>query len=325
MATSVTHSKVSAIPDGGDANLVRPSDWNAAHVVTVDVADLDTSELTTSKVLHPDGAGGVAWGTDAGAPADATYIVGSANGSLSNETVKAYLKDNYDPDAYPVSPNSLDDEFEGSGAIDAKWTITNNPSAGDAINQTDFPGFAHVGLAENTGTDNYAALVRMGQTPPTGTAAMTFVAKLSMGMTLDAWQTEKGEFASAGIYLGNSTNSEYLFVGFQYNNGQEAALQVVIGLAQQDSGNVTNQFALFVDPTSFLYVKLEKTTANAYTSANTYNFYVSTNGITWQLVGNMSKTFTTACDEVGLMFRRPKSQTGTPKAEAICDWFRRTV
>src|SRR3990167_6280838 len=28
----VKHSKVSSVPDGGDANLVRPSDWNAAHV-----------------------------------------------------------------------------------------------------------------------------------------------------------------------------------------------------------------------------------------------------------------------------------------------------
>ena len=30
---SVTHSFVSAKTDGGDATLVKPSDWNAAHVV----------------------------------------------------------------------------------------------------------------------------------------------------------------------------------------------------------------------------------------------------------------------------------------------------
>src|SRR5512143_384172 len=30
----LTHAKVSGISDGGDTSLVRPSDWNAAHVGT---------------------------------------------------------------------------------------------------------------------------------------------------------------------------------------------------------------------------------------------------------------------------------------------------
>lgn len=30
----ITHEKVSAIPDGDDETLVRPSDWNKNHVVT---------------------------------------------------------------------------------------------------------------------------------------------------------------------------------------------------------------------------------------------------------------------------------------------------
>lgn len=34
MALSVTHTKVSAIADVGDATLVEPSDWNAAHTLT---------------------------------------------------------------------------------------------------------------------------------------------------------------------------------------------------------------------------------------------------------------------------------------------------
>ncbi len=34
MVVSVTHQKVSAIPDAGDASLVEPSDWNATHTVT---------------------------------------------------------------------------------------------------------------------------------------------------------------------------------------------------------------------------------------------------------------------------------------------------
>ena len=36
MAISVTHPKVSAIPDVGDSTLVQPSDWNASHTITAD-------------------------------------------------------------------------------------------------------------------------------------------------------------------------------------------------------------------------------------------------------------------------------------------------
>jgi hypothetical protein len=32
---SITHAKVSAVPDGTDTSVVRPSDWNAAHSVSV--------------------------------------------------------------------------------------------------------------------------------------------------------------------------------------------------------------------------------------------------------------------------------------------------
>ena len=34
MAITVKHSKVSAVADGADTSLVRPSDWNADHTLT---------------------------------------------------------------------------------------------------------------------------------------------------------------------------------------------------------------------------------------------------------------------------------------------------
>ena len=34
MTISVTHTKVSSIPDGSDTDLIRPSDWNASHTLT---------------------------------------------------------------------------------------------------------------------------------------------------------------------------------------------------------------------------------------------------------------------------------------------------
>lgn len=35
---AVTHAKVSAVADSGDTSLVQPSDWNAAHVGALEVA-----------------------------------------------------------------------------------------------------------------------------------------------------------------------------------------------------------------------------------------------------------------------------------------------
>lgn len=103
MATSVTHSKVSAIPDGGDTNLVRPSDWNAAHVVTVDVADLDTSETATTKALHPDGAGGVEW-----QPVKFYTIVRVATTNDNNPGVIAVNSTSY------IASGTLRFQFDGS-------------------------------------------------------------------------------------------------------------------------------------------------------------------------------------------------------------------
>ncbi|KKL10152.1 hypothetical protein LCGC14_2558710, partial [marine sediment metagenome] len=43
---SITHAKVSTIPDGSDADLVRPVDWNAGHVFAGFVLDGDFTEDT---------------------------------------------------------------------------------------------------------------------------------------------------------------------------------------------------------------------------------------------------------------------------------------
>ena len=43
---SVTHSKVSGIADGGDTSLVQPSDWNAAHTVSLTASDVGAVPTT---------------------------------------------------------------------------------------------------------------------------------------------------------------------------------------------------------------------------------------------------------------------------------------
>lgn len=54
MAITVKHSKVSLIPDAGDASLVEPSDWNADHVLTgtVPVENGGTGATTANGALN---------------------------------------------------------------------------------------------------------------------------------------------------------------------------------------------------------------------------------------------------------------------------------
>ena len=57
MAITITHSKVSAIPDGTDTSVVRPSDWNADHqlVGTVPVANGGTGASTLTGYVKGNG------------------------------------------------------------------------------------------------------------------------------------------------------------------------------------------------------------------------------------------------------------------------------
>ena len=57
MAITVTHSKVSAIPDGDDTSVVRPSDWNADHTLTgtVPVANGGTGAATLTGYVYGNG------------------------------------------------------------------------------------------------------------------------------------------------------------------------------------------------------------------------------------------------------------------------------
>jgi hypothetical protein len=57
MAITVKHSKVSTIPDGDDASLVRPTDWNADHTLvgTVPVANGGTGAATLTGYVKGNG------------------------------------------------------------------------------------------------------------------------------------------------------------------------------------------------------------------------------------------------------------------------------
>jgi len=261
-------------------------------------------------------------GSGGGAPTDATYITGTADATLSAERVKRALYLNYDIDDEPAAPNALDDEFD-NGALDGKWTITNDPGAPNAISETAFTGFIWVGLLE-LGTDDFDNLVRIFQVPPAGAAAMTYIIKCSVGVQALESSTDAGEFCGVGIYLGNSAEDELVASIMQYNDASGDWLACRLQ-GQNDMAVPTFNNYQIVPAGGSYYLKLEKITTAAYTSANTYNMYYSFNGMVWYHCGQQVKTFTHACDELGIIFRRPKAQGGSPIGYGIVDFFRRIV
>ncbi|MDD5517868.1 MAG: hypothetical protein PHV98_00770 [Candidatus Omnitrophica bacterium] len=292
-------------------------------ILTFDIDAIATSAADLSIILA------VKWASISVAPIDARYVVGASNGTLSNEIVKDYLEDNYDPDAYPSSPNAMDDEFEGGGAIDVKWTKVNDPAGADAMNQTDYPGFLHVRLTE-LGTDNFDNAVRLYQAPPVWSeGAWEFVAKANI---IDTGLAGEGaEYAGVFLYLGNSTDDEFVGAATYLNDSALASFVWRRSGSAADNGSggfggMTTNREHAIQPGQEIYLKLKKTTTGSnYDQPNTYEAYTSIDGIIYEQVGTISKDFTHICNEIGLIFRRPKSQTGTPYAEATVDFFRRTV
>lgn len=244
---------------------------------------------------------------------------------------KDWLTDTKDEADYPASPNALDDEFEGDGSIDAKWTKVNDPAGGAALSQSAQSGYLYVSLAENTGTDNFDALVRLHQTAPAGTALASYVAKVAL--TANGHIGGEGsEFATVMVYIGNPTNDEMVAAGIQVNwtTGQYEQFLSQAAVGQKASAGsitaMTNAEAVRgIVPGQHVYIRLSKLDTTAYTSACLYGAYISGDGLIWQIVGYDTITFTTLPTEVGIAFRRPKSQAGTPAAESLVDFFRRTV
>jgi hypothetical protein len=274
---------------------------------------------TATQVLGGDGTD-TAWVT--ACPRAAQYIVGAAHADLSAERVKPQLYLNYDIDDTPAAPNALDDEFDNS-SLDVKWTIVNDPAGANAVSETAYVGYLWVGLPELV-TDTFDTLVRVYQTPPGDNSAWTIIIKASVGIEGLASSTDAGEFAGVGVYLGTAADDELVATIMQYNDaaGDQFACRLQ---GQNDMGVPTFNNYQIVPAGGTYYLKLKKSSAEAYTSSNVYNMYYSFNGILWYHCGQQTKTFAHACDEIGIIFRGPKAQGGTPVGSGIVDFFRRTV
>jgi hypothetical protein len=243
----------------------------------------------------------------------------NADGTLSLDTagaggggaLPAWLEDTVQPEEYPGTPDTVDDEFEGLGSIDAKWTAVNDPG----MDQTTYPGHLYVPMTEAAGNPI------LYQAAPVATAVATYEAKVCLAQT--EWGGNMGEWGAVMIGIQNSTNGEQNFIGTELNDANQTSPQGILAYTAIGTGSgLKPLFA--VSP--WIWFRFSKVTTAAYTSSNTYKAFYSFNGLLFhQINGDITRTFTSDINRIGLWFRSPKAQTGTPTVDVLVDYFRRVV
>ena len=133
MTVSLKHTKTSAIPDGGDANLVQPSDWNAEHDLTIATGKLvgrttagtgTIEEITVGTGLLL--SGGTLTSTDVGGTV--TSVAALTLGSTGTDLTSTVANPTTTP---TITLNVPTASASNRGVLSsADWTTFNNKGSG---------------------------------------------------------------------------------------------------------------------------------------------------------------------------------------------------
>ena len=166
MAITVKHTKVSTIPDAGDASLIEPSDWNADHqlVGTVPVANGGTGASTLTGYVVGNGTSAMTaattipntdvTGLGTMSTQDASNI-SVTGGSISGVTVSGYI------------PTSAEGVANGVATLDSGGQIplSQIPPLGDLNYQGTWNATTNTPtLTSSTGTKGYYYVVSVAGT-----------------------------------------------------------------------------------------------------------------------------------------------------------------
>ena len=166
MAITVKHTKVSTIPDAGDASLIEPSDWNADHqlVGTVPVANGGTGASTLTGYVVGNGTSAMTAATTipntdvTGLGTMSTQDASNINvtgGSISGVTVSGYI------------PTSAEGVANGVATLDSGGQIplSQIPPLGDLNYQGTWNATTNTPtLISSTGTKGYYYVVSVAGT-----------------------------------------------------------------------------------------------------------------------------------------------------------------
>lgn len=206
---SITHTKVSAVGDGGDSNLVRPSDWNAEHtfvdVVIKSPACNFSNLVVKNNVTNP------------------TYQVdiNADGGKLSNSTGNPIVFTTIDitVDITASGANGLDTGAEAGSTWYHIWAISNGSiTAGllslSATAPTMPSGYtykAYVGAVYNNASSNFLTFYQINNrircsSGSVGSLTSTTAAAIDLSTLIPSTAI----FLHAIVKLSGSNNAIYL-------------------------------------------------------------------------------------------------------------------
>lgn len=223
---AIKHSKVSTIPDGPNANLIRPSDWNAAHTLenaTVQSAHLDTG--TGAGQINQDGIPDgpnykrIQVGPDANKPAPGTadrYYLATDTKKLYRDTGTAWeiaLSLNHGDltgiSATQHHSNANDPSTDEKAALAGK---TGTPSATNKY-ETE----AGRGVANGLATLDPGALIPLAQIPATLTGKSAEAIVQDEGIQVG--QRPKINFTGAGVAVTDDPSNDRVNVSIPGGGG----------------------------------------------------------------------------------------------------------
>lgn len=226
----VTHAKTSAIADVADTSLVRPSDWNNGHVVSVALATEVTGNLSVNNLNSGTAAssstywrGDGTWSTPSGA--GTVTSVGSADGSVTvtNPTTTPDLAVVKAP-KWSTARNLAGNSVDGSAnvAFANKFVVQGTTDAG--LSGAQFLGALGTGIVKNTtstgilsiavANTDYQSPISLTTTGASGAA--TFISNVlnipqysgASAVTQSVGQTAHG-FAVGNVIRSNGTADQY--------------------------------------------------------------------------------------------------------------------
>jgi hypothetical protein len=234
-------------------------------------------------------------GGAAGAPTTSQYIVGAADGGLSAEKVRTDLYKNYNPDSYPASPASENDEFD-TGSVDAKWGWTTSPSV---HNTSQYPGHLYISSISQSLSGVY---FRQSYAPGASTA-FCIVAKVSISAPADG--TSRG--VQIGLAALDSGDAEIKNIRIA-DSGTTTTMDQIRLLGTDGTVRTIND-----TPNGWHYIVLARDASNNWTG------YWSRDGLAWVVVGASASSSTTVA-KVGF---RIEANNAAITHYYVADFFRR--
>lgn len=259
-------------------------------------AGADGEVLTIASGV-PTWAAGGGGGGGGGAPTTAAYVVGAADGTLSNEVVVPRYAAH--PDAKPASPDAFDDEFDSF----AGWTWVNQGGA------TATAAGSILGLtAPGASGDNIRQIVRsVGSTPWTVTARVGMLARYS-------------DWLAAGLTARESSTGKFYLFGFSFDSfavggsDQRLGLQVAKAAGNTNIGTSAAEMRVYA-PWGYLQIEDDGTTISFRASLDGHHFLtLYSESRTAHLAGG--------ADQVGL---GANANSGSSYGVLLtCDWVRKS-